>query len=118
MDTSPMTQNVSFLIGKECHQLALGLYEFQILLNGTRISIQQTLALQVSNGPVIFIDAEKPVESKDLFLLLGKKIVEARLDSAKTLEICFEGDVKITIPPSSNNVESYQLTNKDIYIAA
>jgi hypothetical protein len=114
----PPAQDVGFLVGKECHQLALGLYEFQIILDGTTIQVSQMLAVHFPDNSVIWVDAEKPDQSKDLFILLGRKVVEAKMDSTKTLEIAFEDQVRITIPPSSTNVESYRVTNRDVDIAA
>jgi hypothetical protein len=116
----PLDKNsdVSFLIDGLLQQLAIGIYEFQLIFNnGSRISISDKILLNKDKVDEVEIRADQPEQSKEVYFLLGQTIKDANLSSSGILEIVFDNQSKITLAPSENGYESYVIWWKEICIA-
>lgn len=110
--------NISFLVGGVLQQLALGLYEFQLVFHTeSYISVEHTLRLEKTDMSLVEIRADKPEQSKELYFLLGRTVIDAQIGEPQVLEITFDDQSRVKISPTNNGYESYVIWNKNKYIA-
>lgn len=109
--------DLSFIQDKQLIQLALGQYEFQLVFEDhVRISIQSIVRLEKRDS-YSEINPDNPQETKDLALLLGKRVSSVKIGDDGEITLYFEGECNVTIFDTNANIDSYLIWNESDYIA-
>ncbi len=99
---------IASLSDQRLQQLALGIYEFQLVFNdNARISIQQSLQVERSGKEAMNIRADVPEQTKELFFLLGRVVQGIEITHTGALKIVFDDQTRMTIHPATAGSDAY-----------
>jgi Family of unknown function (DUF6188) len=108
------SEDLSFMIGKDLEQVAVGSY--QVILNFRQdlsISIESSCQLIDKSETTTHMSSEDPEKTKNLVCLLGKQIIKANNLGKGSLELSFSGDYKLLLFDDSDNYESYNICSPE-----
>jgi hypothetical protein len=108
--------DLSFLIGAELEQVAIGEYQIQFNFDGTRsLSVENAFAISDNGARARFEGA--PAGAAAAVSLLGRKVVSEIHTNSGDLRLEFEGNGVLELADGSTQYESYQITHgEEIYV--
>jgi hypothetical protein len=106
-----ITIDLSFLIGREAIQIAIGLYQVIFAFDDSvSISVESEFRLISPQGDVSIWQPPGPYTAAAALRLLGAKIENVSGQKDGTLMITFSGGDILTILDSSKEYQSYDIT--------
>ena len=106
-----MTMDLSFLVGREAIQIAIG--QYQVIFNfdeDVRISVESEFRHISSDGDISNWHPRAPHTAAATLRLLGAKIEKVSGHKDGTLKLTFSGGDTLTILDSSKEYQSYDIT--------
>ena len=109
--------DLTFLVGRKLEQLRLGEFDVQFSFDlDITISVQSRINY-ISEQESTLISAEHPYQTKDLWQLIGLKVLKIEILADGNLSISFDSDKSIIIIEIQDNFESYTIWNNGKFIA-
>ena len=102
---------LSFLIGKEITQIAIGVYDTQVHWGTGAISIWSKFRLSLSDGREIDWMEGQPRQATELVALLGARISELG-DNSEHLDITFSNGCVLALSDPNPQFESFSISER------
>jgi hypothetical protein len=102
--------DLSFLIGKELSQVAIGLHQVQLNFDQD-VSINMECQFDhISNGESLTTSKNLPDSASSLLQLIGSKIIRVENHGNGTIEIIFSDQSIVKVYDNNESHESYQIS--------
>jgi uncharacterized protein DUF6188 len=109
--------DLSFLLGREVQQVAIGIHQVQIRFDQkVCIAIESRFQYSDRLGQTFECHADHPVDATRLVELLGTALTDFRPEPSGTLALKFGTAGTLILFDDSKEYESYQISTPDRYI--
>ena len=107
-----LDSKLSFLIGKEIIQIAIGVHDVQIRYQNGAISVWSSFLLKLPTGRKLQWVAGNPEDARELVALLDSAIAQVRC-SATDVAIRFANDCELILCDPDPQFESFSIAEEN-----